>query len=88
MKAKEKEKLCIGESMFALLDHQSFNRNSTPHCNLPSPFHPVGTTFCTLGPFWADFKSKLLSFEIFNVNYSFFWASGVFSAISKVITYF
>ena len=29
--------------------------------------------FCPFGPFWADFKSKLLAFEIFNVNYSVFW---------------
>ena len=26
---------------------------------------PVGTTFCPSGPLWADFKSKLLTFDRF-----------------------
>ena len=38
----------------------------------PPPPSPVGTTFCTLGPFWADFKNKLLAFETFTINYSVF----------------
>ena len=36
----------------------------------------MGTPFSTLGPFCADFKSKFLTFEICNVNYSFFLGKG------------
>ena len=38
-----------------------------PEPSSPSPPHllllPVGSTFSPLGPFWADFKSKLFTFD-------------------------
>ena len=46
--------------------------HTTPHHTPLSTSHPWVRLCCTLGPLWADFKSKLLTFEISNVNYSFF----------------
>ena len=48
---------------------------SLPHLPSPPPalFPSVGTTFRPSGPFWADFKSKLLTSDFFYVNNSVFW---------------
>ena len=55
----------------------------------PPPSPPEGATVCPFGPFWADFKSKLLTFEFFYVKCTVFCTLGPFWADfkSKLLTF-
>ena len=51
---------------------ESSVKTTTTTTPLPSPLLPRGYDFLSFRPFWADFKSKLLTFELFYVNFKIF----------------